>query len=135
MVVSEVKEKLSPEPFRLFVLLQRESRFVDLVLEDVGSYSDAMVGAAVRPVLEKVRKALLEYVVLEPILDVKEGDGVSVKDGFDADSIQLIGDISGGAPFSGVVCHPGWRIVGHKIPKAVPGAGGLVLERAIVEVN
>ena len=134
VVVGEVSEGLSAEPFRLFRVLQRESRFVDLIMEDVGDYSDELLGGAVRPVLAKARRALLDYVSLVPIADGVEGDLVTLEVGFDASGFKLVGDVSGSAPFEGVLCHPGWRVVGHKIPMAGPGGVGLIIEQAVVEV-
>ncbi len=134
VVVREVPEELSPEPFRLFKLLQREARFLDLIMEDMGEYSDEMVGGAVRPVLAKTRKALLDYVSLVPVMDLKEGDQVVLEEGFDASGVQLVGNVGGSAPFKGVLWHPGWRVAGHKIPKAGPGVSGLIVEQAVVEV-
>jgi len=135
VVVMEVPEELSPEPFRLFVLLQRECRLLDLLLEDIGDYSDGVVGAAARPVLVKARSVLRDYVSLEPIMGGSEGDRVTVGEGYDPSEVCLVGPVGGSAPFVGTLCHPGWRVRGHRIPKAAPGGAGLVVERAQVEIG
>jgi hypothetical protein len=142
VVVGDVAEELSGEPFRLFVLLQRESRFMDLLLEDISGYPDDAVGAAVKPVLGKARAVFNEYVSLEPIMAGQEGDDVTIPGnstgflaGYDAAQISLVGDLRGAPPFTGVLCHPGWRVKAHKIPKCAPGVAGLVVERAQVEVG
>lgn len=127
--------QVSPEPFRLLKLLQRESRLLDLLMEDLAAYDDATIGSSVRPVHAKARKALLEYVELEPVLAVSEGVRTTVEPGFDPAAIRLIGAVTGHPPFHGQVSHPGWKVKAHKIPEAQPGTGGLVLEQAEVEVG
>ncbi|MFM8933451.1 MAG: DUF2760 domain-containing protein [Gemmataceae bacterium] len=126
---------LSPEPFRLLKLLQRESRLVDLLMEDLSAYDDATIGSSVRPVLAKARKALTEYVQLEAVLQAVEGAQTTVEPGFDPAAIRLVGAVTGQAPFRGQVCHPGWKVKGHKIPASQPGVGGLVIEQAEVEIS
>lgn len=128
-------EEISPEPFRLLKILQRESRLVDLLMEDLSTYDDATIGSSVRPVLAKARKALVEYVELEAVLQVSEGAQTTVEAGFDPAAIKLVGAVRGQPPFRGQVCHPGWRVRGHKIPVSQPGAGGLVIEPAEVEIS
>ena len=135
VVAREVPEGLSAEPFRLFVLLQRECRLLDLLLEDIGDYSDGVVGAAARPVLLKARSVLRDYVSLESIMGLKEGESVTVEEGYDPSEVCLVGSVGGVAPFVGTLCHPGWRVVAHRIPKAAPGGAGLVVERAQVELG
>jgi hypothetical protein len=127
--------RVSPEPFRLLKLLQRESRLLDLLMEDLTAYDDATIGSSVRPVHAKARKALLEYVELEPVLAASEGTRTTVEPGFDPAAIRLVGAVSGQPPFQGQVSHPGWKVKAHKIPEAQPGNGGLVLEQAEVEVG
>lgn len=129
------KEELSPEPFRLLKLLQRESRLVDLLMEDLSSFDDATIGSSVRPVLAKARKTLVEYVQLETILQGVEGAQTTVDPGFDPAAIKLVGAVTGQPPFRGQVCHPGWKVRGHKIPASQPGGGGLVIEQAEVEIS
>ena len=129
------EKELSPEPFRLLKLLQRESRLVDLLMEDLSSFDDATIGSSVRPVLAKARKALAEYVQLESVLHAVEGAQTTVEPGFDPVSIRLVGAVTGQPPFRGQVCHPGWKVKSHKIPASQPGAGGLVIEQAEVDIS
>src|SRR5687767_13312992 len=51
---------------QLLALLQRDGRLVDFLSEDITPYADAQVGAAVREVHASCRKALAQYVKLEP---------------------------------------------------------------------
>ena len=132
---SDAPQTLSPEPFRLLKLLQRESRLLDLLMEDLSTFDDATIGSSVRSVHAKARKALLEYVELEPVIPATEGSSTTVQPGFDPASIRLIGAVSGQPPFQGQLGHPGWKVKSHKIPAAQPGVGGLVLEQAEVEIS
>ena len=53
-------------------VLQREGRLVDFLMEDLGTYSDAQIGAAVRDVHANCRRALASAFELEPILEGAE---------------------------------------------------------------
>lgn len=132
VVVREVPEELSPEPFRLFLLLQRESRFMDLLLEDMSEYSDELVGGAVKPVLAKAKKALESYVDFGRVMGQEEGTVVRVDPGYDAGRIRVVGNVAGKPPFTGVLRHPGLVVKAHRIPRA--SADGLVIEMAEIEV-
>src|SRR5262245_6959548 len=46
----EKPAKPSGEPLRLLVLLQREGRLLDFLLEDIQSYPEAQIGVAVRDI-------------------------------------------------------------------------------------
>lgn len=128
------QDKISPEPFRLLKLLQRESRLLDLLMEDLATFDDATIGSSVRSVHAKARKALMEYVEIVPVLTEGEGADFRVEPGFDPASIRLTGAVSGKPPFQGKVCHPGWKVKSHKIPESPAGSAGLVLEQAEVEI-
>ena len=75
--------RLASEPVRLMAILQRESRLLDFLLEDVAGASDQQLGAGVRDIHQKARKALQEHLTLEPILPGQEEAAVEVPRGFD----------------------------------------------------
>ena len=54
-------------------ILQRDSRLVDFLMEDIKSYSDDQVGAAVRELHDQCRDAVARYVTLQPVIDGVEG--------------------------------------------------------------
>src|SRR5579885_2189435 len=93
----------------LLAALQEEGRLVDFLTEDIAPYSDAQVGAAVRDIQAKCRKALESCVKLEPILRGAEDDPVTIETGFDPAAVRLTGNVTGGPPFRGVLRHAGWR--------------------------
>jgi hypothetical protein len=98
-------------------MLQREARLVDFVQQDIGSYSDVDVGAAARVVHEGCRRALRGHAVFSPIREEAEGASVRLESGFD--SVKLVGNVRGAAPYQGVLRHRGWRVESLTLPRIV----------------
>jgi hypothetical protein len=126
--------KLSGEPLRLLALLQRESRLLDFLLEDVSAASDEQLGAGVREIHGKARTVLKEHLVLEPVLAGGEGDTVTVPAGFDPSAIAVTGNVTGQPPFKGTMLHPGWRVKDYKLAAPPQGQDELVVAPARVEL-
>lgn len=126
--------KPSGAPLRMLALLQREGRLVDFLLEDIDTYNNEQVGAAVRDIHRQCRHAVQEHLVLEPVLSHAEGDNVEVADGFDPSAIQLTGNVTGQPPFRGVLRHHGWRVKDMKLAPPAEGQDELVLQPAEVEL-
>lgn len=116
-------------------LFQREGRFIDFLLEDVGSYQDAQVGAVARTVHQGCQKVVKEYMTIEPVKNEKEGSQISVEEGFDASTIRLVGNVKGNPPFKGTLAHHGWRIAASKIPPLPKGHDHSVIVPAEVEIQ
>jgi len=106
---------------RVLAVLQRDGRLVDFLLEDIDAYSDAQIGAAVRDIHRGCRKALTDYLTIEPVLVSAEGEAVTVAPDFDPAAIRLTGHIAGSPPFQGVLKHHGWRVKEVHFP-VLPGA-------------
>ena len=85
---------------QMLALLQRDGRLIDFLAENISSYPDAQLGAAVRTIHETCRQVLDHYVKLEPILDSEEGQPATVQAGFDPAAIKLIGNVAGEPPFA-----------------------------------
>jgi hypothetical protein len=119
---------------QLLGLLQREARLVDFVMEDMSSYSDADVGAAARVVHDQCKKALTEHVKLERVRSEPEGNRVTVAAGFSASEIRLVGNVTGSAPFNGVLTHAGWRAASIELPQLSQGHDVRVIAAAEVEL-
>jgi hypothetical protein len=119
---------------RVLALLQRESRLIDFLMEDISGFSDAQVGAAVRAIHRDCRRALLDALRPTPVLADAEGSAVRIEEGFDPSAIRLTGNLSGGPPFRGVLRHRGWRAGVTNIPAAPAGADPLILAAAEVEL-
>lgn len=120
---------------QMLALLQRESRLVDFLQEDIGPYDDAQVGAAVRDLHAACSAALARYVTLEPVLPGEEGHPITVEPGFDAGAVKLIGNVTGTLPASGVMRHHGWRARGVRLPDVPGGAARSVIAPAEVELS
>lgn len=115
-------------------LLQREARFVDFLMEDIEAFSDAQVGLASKGVHRGCRKALREYIELQPVRSEKEGDALTLEAGFDASAIRLVGNVTGNPPFQGKLVHPGWRVVKANVPTPPPSQDASIVMPAEVEV-
>lgn len=121
---------------RVLAVLQRDGRLVDFLQEDIDAYNDSQVGAAVRDIHRGCRKALHDYLTIEPVLGGSEGENVSVGADFDPAAIRLTGQVAGSPPFRGVLRHHGWRVKAVHLP-VLPGArdNTSVLAPAEVEVG
>ncbi|MBV9926063.1 MAG: DUF2760 domain-containing protein [Acidobacteria bacterium] len=134
----EVKpaEESPDRAVQLLALLQREGRLVDFFSEDIAPYQDAQVGAAVRELHANCRKALAQYVTLEPVIDGEEDRPVTVEEGFDPASVKLVGNVAGRPPLRGLLRHRGWRVTEINLPTLPPkGAGRAVVAPAEVEIQ
>lgn len=100
-------------------ILQRDSRLIDFLMEDISSYSDEQVGAAVRNLHEQSRESLNRYLTLAPVIDGVEGSFTKL-DTNDPSTVKLLGNVpvSGKAP-GGVLRHKGWRAQRIDLP-AIP---------------
>jgi hypothetical protein len=121
-------------PLRALALLQREGRLLDFLLEDIESYPNEQIGAAVRDIHRQCQKALKEHVVLEPVLPQGEGATVEVPPGFDPSAIRLTGNVTGQPPFRGTLQHHGWRVKDLRLAPPPEGQDDLVLQPAEVEL-
>jgi hypothetical protein len=119
----------------MLAVLQREGRLVDFLMEDLGAYADAQIGAAVRDVHANCRRALVTALDLEPILDGAEDQAVSVPAGFDPASIKLVGRVVGTGPFTGMLRHRGWRSSRVQLPALGATGSRQVVAPAEVEIS
>ena len=120
---------------QLLGLLQRDGRLIDFFTEDIASYSDAQVGAAVRELHQNCREVLKRYIRLERIIGSPEGQQVTVPAGFDPAEIKLIGNVPVGPPVTGVLRHRGWRVSQAQFPPLPEGPGRSVVASAEIEVE
>ncbi|MGH9370967.1 MAG: DUF2760 domain-containing protein [Vicinamibacterales bacterium] len=118
---------------QMLALLQRDGRLVDFLMEDLTTYPDAQVGAAVRDVQSGCRESLARYVTLAPVLDDEEGRPVAVERGTDPARVKVVGNVAGTPPFRGVVRHRGWEATRVDLPP-LPRTDRTVVAPAEVEV-
>ena len=105
------------EAVTLLATLQREARFVDLVMEPLDSYPDAQVGAAARDVLRDCGKVLERLFDLRPVSEQQEGSSFEVAAGYDTGRFRLVGNVQGEPPYYGKVVHHGWMTGRCELPK------------------
>ncbi len=126
-----------PDPrlaLRLLATLQREGRLVDFLREDIASYSDADVGAAVRSVHAGCRRALDAAIPVAPIRTEADGATLTIDAGFDPSAIRLTGNVVGDPPFRGALRHHGWRATAVTIALGAAGQDPHVIAPAEVEL-
>lgn len=118
---------------QILAILQRDGRLVDFLMEDLSTYPDAQVGAAVRDVHAGCRAALTRYTSLSPVMDDEEGQSVTVERGTDPASVKVTGTIAGDPPYRGVLRHRGWKATRLDLPP-LPVTGRTIVAPAEVEV-
>jgi hypothetical protein len=113
-------------------ILQRDSRLVDFLMEDISAYTDDQVGAAIRDVQVHAKQALERYLKLQPVIDAVEETTVPTA-GLDSASYKLIGKVpANGKAASGILRHRGWKAGNIELPAAKPSS---ILAPAELEVQ
>ena len=106
---------------QILSILQRDSRLIDFLMEDISGATDEQVGAAVREVQSQSRQSLERYLKLQPVIDGVEGTYTKISD-VDSSAVKLIGNVpaSGKAP-GGTLRHKGWKADKVELPSQPPG--------------
>ena len=104
------------EAITLLATLQREARFVDLVQEPLGDFSDEQIGAAARDVLRACGEVLRRTFDLQPVVDEAENSVVETPASPAAGRYRLTGNVVGEPPFRGRLVHHGWEARKCELP-------------------
>lgn len=121
VVAAPEKPKVNVNDGALQVLniLQRDSRLIDFLMEDITGYADDQIGAAVRSLHSDCRASLTRHLELLPVLDGVEGtyQKLDASKSPDPNRIKLIGNIpaSGKVP-GGTLRHRGWVATQVNLP-------------------
>ena len=110
----------SPSPnaaLQLLSLLQREGRFVDFVQQELAAFSDADIGAAARVVHEGCGRAIRAHARVVSVRNEAEGSALTLERA--SADVKLVGNVTGSAPFRGILRHRGWRIEELTLPTVV----------------
>jgi len=126
--VKVVPATVAPEPLQVKVsdgalqilqILQRDSRLIDFLMEDIAAYQDDQIGAAVRTLHDECKASLTRHVTLAPVIDGVEGafqklDGSKTPD---PNRIKLVGNVpaTGKVP-GGTLRHRGWTVSSINLP-------------------
>ncbi len=129
-----MKEATPDAALQLLGLLQRDARLIDFTQEDLSQYSDADVGGVARVLHEGCSKVLREHFTITPVRAEAEGSHLTLPAGFDARAVRLTGNVVGQAPFTGSLCHRGWRVTETRLPKLAESHDVRVLAQAEVEL-
>jgi hypothetical protein len=115
----EPKVKASDGALQILHILQRDSRLIDFLMEDITSYGDDQVGAAVRSVHGDCRASLTRHVTLTPVIDGVEGtpQKLDASKAPDPNRIKLIGNVpASGKVAGGTLRHRGWLASSINLP-------------------
>ncbi|MGH9631601.1 MAG: DUF2760 domain-containing protein [Bryobacteraceae bacterium] len=119
---------------QMLSILQRDSRLIDFLMEDITSYPDEQVGAAVRNLHQQCREAMSRYITLRPVIDGVEGTTTRIESR-DPAAVKLLGNVpADGKASQGVLRHKGWKIEKVDLPKVQPGQNN-ILAPAEIEIE
>jgi len=131
---STVTDQSDHSHLRLLSIMQNKGRLLDFLKEDISSFSDAQIGAAVRKIHEDCAKSLEDIVTLRPVIEEVEGDKVMVPKDYDPSEIKVVGNVRGKPPFEGILRHHGWKAHKISLPKQVGSFNREIVTPAEVEV-
>jgi hypothetical protein len=125
---------------QILALLQRESRLIDFLLEDISAYSDEQIGAAIRPVHENSRAALERALRLQPVIDGVEGTLTQLASASltakDTGKVKIVGNVPpDGNVEAGILRHRGWKVDRVDLPVLKAGERATVIAPAEIEVE
>lgn len=100
---------------QILSILQRDSRLIDFMMEDISGYSDDQIGAAVRGLHDQCRDSLGRYLTLRPVIDGVEGT-FTRPPSTDPAAVKFIGNVPAGTPSGGLLRHKGWRAANINLP-------------------
>ena len=119
---------------QILTILQRDSRVVDFLMEDIASYSDDQVGAAVRELHDQCRDSLARYVTLQLVIDGVEGTPVKAPSG-DPHVVRFIGNVPAAPPSGGTLRHKGWRAAKVDLPALAAKEETSIIAPAEIEIE
>ena len=126
--------KTSDGALQILSILQRDSRLIDFLMEDIASYSDDQVGAAVRELHDQCRDSLARYVTLQPVIDGVEGTFTKAPSS-DPNIVKFVGNVPAKPPTGGVLRHKGWRAAKVELPQLSSKQDAAILAPAEIEIE
>jgi hypothetical protein len=115
-------------------ILQRDSRLVDFLMEDIAGYSDDQIGAAVRELHDQCRDSIARYITLAPVIDGVEGTYAKAPGG-DANLVKFVGNVPAQPPAGGTLRHKGWRASKVDLPGLPAKQDATVIAPAEIEIE
>lgn len=111
--------KVSDGALQLLHIFQRDARLIDFLMEDISSYSDDQVGAAVRTLHADSKATLTRHITLSPAVDGVEGTfhKIDSSKAPDPNRIKLVGNVpANGKVSGGILRHRGWIAASVNLP-------------------
>ena len=126
--------RTSDGALQILGILQRDSRLIDFLMEDLASYADDQIGAAVRSLHDQARESLGRYIRLQPVIDNVEG--TFTRSGpVDPNAVKFIGNVPANTPTGGVLRHKGWKASKVDLPALPPKQDVTILAPAEIEIE
>jgi len=126
--------RTSDGALQLLGILQRDSRLVDFLMEDITSYTDDQVGAAVRELHDQCRDAVARYVTLQPVIDGVEGTFAQAPSK-DPNMVKFVGNVPAKPPSGGTLRHKGWRAAKVDLPVISGKQDASIIAPAEIEIE
>ena len=126
--------RTSDGALQILGILQRDSRLVDFLMEDISSYADDQVGAAVRELHDQCRDAIARYVTLQPVIDGVEGTFAKAPSN-DPNVVKFIGNVPAKPPSGGTLRHKGWRAAKIDLPALAAKQDAAIIAPAEIEIE
>jgi hypothetical protein len=132
--------KAEPQPpnpahaLQLLAILQRDSRLLDFLMEDIASFEDDQIGAAVRSLHDQARDSLARYLSLQPVIDGVEGAYTRPATA-DPAAVKFIGNVPATKPEGGTLRHKGWRCAKVDLPALNPKQDASIIAPAEIEIE
>jgi hypothetical protein len=119
---------------QILAILQRDSRLIDFLMEDVSAYSDDQIGAAVRELHDQCRDAIARYVTLAPVIDGVEGTYAKAP-AQDPNLVKFVGNVPAKTPAGGTLRHKGWRATKVELPNLPAKQDASIIAPAEIEIE
>lgn len=126
--------KSSDGALQLLGILQRDSRLIDFLMEDITGYEDDQIGAAVRELHDQCRDAVGRYVTLTPVIDGVEG-AFTQAPSKDPNVVKFVGNVPATPPSGGILRHKGWRAAKVDLPALAGKQDASIIAPAEIEVE
>lgn len=132
--------KAEPQPpnpahaLQLLGILQRDSRLVDFLMEDITAFDDEQIGAAVRSLHDQARDSLARHLRLQPVIDGVEGAYTRPATA-DPAAVKFIGNVPAARPEGGTLRHKGWRAAHVDLPSLNPKQDASIIAPAEIEIE
>lgn len=119
---------------QMLAILQRDSRLVDFLMEDISGYSDDQIGAAVRELHDQCRDSMGRYVTLQPVIDGVEGTFAKAPSA-DPNVVKFVGNVPAKPPSGGTLRHKGWRAAKVDLPSVPAKLDVTIIAPAEIEIE